>query len=230
MLIATRVNAKRLCKTQAADHFQRTLAQLRDTLRKADRKARFSRFVDLPAELRNRIYEFALVDVFDYNEGRRVRPPTPAISFVNHQLRDETLPLFFRGICQNIIVCGPRTGPRRLRNELCKEYNHYFKYAKRVGWLQHMRYFHFRLEGYALDFDGRPKEWNARYYVDFSPNMESVETWSEVKGKEDREGRLSKIQHGIAKIVDGGNTTMTAKHFDAMIKFFLTTTNLRCAE
>jgi hypothetical protein len=59
-------------------------------LKDADREATFEGFVDLPAELRNKIYRKALVV-----EGVQSLKRVPAICRVSKQLRNETLPVYF---------------------------------------------------------------------------------------------------------------------------------------
>jgi len=198
-------------------------------LREADKNPIFSRFLILPPELRDRIYKLAIADVSS-KDPRRVRPVTPPISRTNRLIRDETLPIFFRGICQTIIVSSVPAGPASFRlqqAEISDKYQNYFDHAMRVGWLQHMRCFQFRLMGQTLGRDGQAKKhWNARYYVQFANNMQTVKTWT---GKdEDKEGLLAKIMAGMTATTDGSNAIMTAKEFSAMIAFFLATVDLRC--
>jgi hypothetical protein len=204
---------------------------LMKTLREADKEPSFSRFLDLSAELRNEIYKIAIEDI-NVKDSSRVRPVTPAISRTNRQIRNETLPLFFRGICQTIVVSSFPVGQFSHRLQQAKfdvKYQDYFNHAIKVGWLQHIRRFQFRLMGETLGRNGQPKKhWDARYYVQFANNTQSVET--KTGEEEDKQGLLSKIMAGMATVVDGESTVMTAKEFWSMIAFFLATVDLRCAE
>ena len=201
------------------------------TLKKADENPSFSRFLDLSAEIRNEIYGLAIADI--NSEGsRRVRPVTPAISRTNRQIRTETVPLFFRSTCQTIVVSSLSVGrfTHRLQQaEIDDKYKDYFNHARKVGWLQHMRRFQFRLMGQTLGRNGQPKKhWDARYYVQFANNMQIVETSH--GEEEDKQGLLPKIMAMMTTVIDGESTVMTAKEFRSMIACFLAAVDSRCAE
>lgn len=206
------------------------------TLEKSDKNPKFHRFLGLSPELRNNIYEFAIADLnSDKNKKGRVRPETPAISRTNRQLRMESMPLFFHNTCQTIIVSAgsSRTVPLPQRRttripsgEVTDEYRNYFSYAERAGWLQHMRHFQWRIMGQTLNRDGGViKRWNERYFVDFSSAMQTVTTSNgEVSNDhkdKDKDGRLERVQNGMAEITDNESTSMTALDFYSMMAFFM---------
>lgn len=56
-----------------------------------DQQPDFHRFLDLPAELRNRIYRM----YFDSLEEPQLAPSQPPLTVANRQLRSETLPMFY---------------------------------------------------------------------------------------------------------------------------------------
>jgi hypothetical protein len=227
-------------RTKETDYVSRTRFQLIDILTKADKKSSLSRFLELPPELRNQIYKYAIEDVVAEKTKFRVRPESPNICRVNKQTRTESLPLFLRSIHQTIIVSvvpvGPGTHPLR-RAVICDEYYAWFKEVHKFGWLQHMRSFHFRLKDHTPRHNGKSKiDENARYSVEFAKNMESVKMWR--REKKDKNGRLQrakddllpKIKAGMATTRLPGNSTMTTREFDSMIKIFLETVDLHCAE
>lgn len=193
-------------------------------LKKADKKPRFERFLELPAEVRNAIYGLALQDG---QKKARVRPHTPAIGRVNRQIRSETLPLFFRGICMTIVVTAAPTKPIPQRRypgdhptEVSDDFKKYFAHATKMGWTQHMRHFQWRIQGasFSSSRDGFEKLWSERYFVKFSNNMQTVKSRSVDQG---RKGRLSLIQAGMEEITDTEDTTMTKDNFYSMMAFFL---------
>lgn len=194
-------------------------------LKKADKTPQFRRFLDLPAEVRNSIYDLYFEDT--YNK-MRVRPLTPSISRVNSQIRKETLPLFFRGICMTIIVSAAPTKPapqRRYHGDhptsVSDATKNYFAHATKTGWTQHMRHFQWRIQGCSFSSkSGFEKRWNERYFVKFSNNMHTVKTRS---GDEDRKGRLELVQAGMEQIADSEEMTMTKDDFYNMMAFFLAT-------
>jgi hypothetical protein len=230
-------------ETKETDYVNRTSwtkLQLIDTIRKADKNPKFFRFTELPAELRNNIYKLAIADVVAEKTKFRVRPESPNICRVNKQTRTESLPLFLRSIHQTIIVTvvpvGPGTHPLR-RAVICDEYYAWFKEVDKFGWLQHMRSFHFRVKDHTPRHNGKSKiDENARYSVKFAKTMENVKTWR--REKKDKNGRLQrakddllpKIKAGMATTRLPGNSTMTTREFDSMIKIFLETVDLHCAE
>lgn len=76
-------------------------------------KNKHFRFLDLPPELRNRIYSFATVregpfyigEVADgYCSDRWESPKQPALLMVSKQIREESLPIFYG---ENTFVCHP---------------------------------------------------------------------------------------------------------------------------
>ena len=157
---------------------------------------------------------------------------------VNRQTRSESLPLFLHSIDQTIIVSWIPAGPashRCPKAVLCDEYHIYFKNAHRLGWLQHMRRFHFRIveRNQTRGRNGHAKiDPNARYLAKFANMMEDVKTWRLVQKDQNgcspkiKDDFLPKITAVMASIIDGENTTMTAKMFNAMIAIFLDTVNL----
>ncbi|TKA25879.1 hypothetical protein B0A50_05634 [Salinomyces thailandicus] len=74
----------------------RQITQTVTTAAAEDKSARFPRFLDLPPELRNRIYHFALAP--DPSTAL-VRPAPPALSATSRQVRQETLPIFYGDNC-----------------------------------------------------------------------------------------------------------------------------------
>ena len=219
-----------LFETNETDHLDRTNSQLIDILVKADKKSSLSRFLELPPELRNEIYKHAIADIITNKTDLRVRPASPAICRINKQTRSEALPLFLHSIDQNIIVSLVPAGPHRLqRAVICDEYYNYFEKARKLGWLQHMRRFHFRLSEHAPGRNGRTeKDKKARYHVKFASNMQNVKT--SPHGKNVADGLLPKLEAGIATTTEGGNPTMTGKKFNLMITVFLDTVDLYLAE
>ena len=222
-----------LSETKETDYVSRTSwtkLQLIDTLRKADKNPKFSRFTDLPAELRNGIYKLVIADL-NPKGLPLVRPPSPKICRVSKQIRSESLPLFLHSIEQNIIVSWVPVGTkshRRQKAVLCKKYHSYFENARKLGWLQHMRRFHFRVMKHREHSRRTRLDPNARYCVKFADTMQTVDAWIE-KGK-DKEGFLGKIQSGMATTIGGGNTAMSEKKFKLMIAILLDTVDLHFAE
>lgn len=212
-----------------------------DTLRKADENPEFSRFSDLPAELRNDIYKLAIADLNP--EGLPlVRPASPNICRVSKQTRSESLPLFLHSTEQSMIVswvpAGTRSRPFQ-KAVLCEGYYTYFENARKLNWLQHMHHFHFRIS------ERQPKpginsktkiDPNAHYNVKFANRMENVKTWRRVD--KDRRGRvlkikdhfLPKIKAGMASTINGRDATMKGKKFNAMIGTFLDAANRHFAQ
>jgi hypothetical protein len=230
-----------LSRIKATNCLNRTKIQLTHTLRKADENPSFSRFSDLPPELRNEIYKYAIADLSPKREPR-MRPASPEICRVNKQTRRESLPLFFNSIDQNIIVSWSSVGPDSHHPQkavLCKEYHTYFENARKLGWLQHMRRFHFRImkREQTPGGNGQAKiDPNARYYVKFSNMMENVKTWR--RAEKDKKGRLPNIEDtflpkivaGMATTIGGRNNIMTAKKLNFTIAVFLDTVDLHFAE
>lgn len=201
-----------------------------DTVRKADKNPKFSRFLDLPAELRNEIYKLAIADL-DPKRLPRVRPASPKICRVSKQIRSESLPLFLHSIEQNIIVSWVPVEPKSLRLQkavLCDEYHTYFKNAGKLGWLQHMRRFHFRVMEHPDRNRKTKMDPNARYYVKFADTMQTVDAWVE-KG-ENKEGFLGEIQAVMATTIGGRSTAMSEKQFNLMVAIFLDAVDLQFAE
>ena len=206
-------------------------------LTKADKNSSFSRFLYLPPELRNEIYKYAIADL-NPKRNPRLRPASPDMCRVNRQTRSESLPLFLHSIDQTIIVSWIPAGPashRCPKAVLCDEYHIYFKNAHRLGWLQHMRRFHFRImeRKQTRGRNGHAKiDPNARYLVKFANMMEHVKTWRRVQKDKNgcspkiKDDFLPKITAVMASTTNGGNTTMTAERFNAMIDAFLDTVNL----
>jgi hypothetical protein len=212
-----------------------------DTLKKADDNPEFSRFSELPAELRNKVYKLAVADL-NPKGLPLVRPASPNICRVSKQTRSESLPLFLHIIDQNIIVswvlAGTRSRPRQ-KAVLCNEYYTYFENARKRGWLQHMRSFQFRIMERPQTPGGSGKtriDSNARYNVKFANMMENVKTWR--RAEKDVRGRLLKIEDkllprltaGMASTINGRVATMTGRKFNAMIGTFLDAVNSHCAE
>ncbi|KAF7197818.1 hypothetical protein HII31_00907 [Pseudocercospora fuligena] len=70
-------------------------------------KSKAFRFMDLPAELRNRIYAFTFQNEKNFGEQRSLALlATPAITRVSKQIRQETLPLFFATTSFRLDVCS----------------------------------------------------------------------------------------------------------------------------
>ena len=67
------------------------VSDLREMLRTADDEATFPHFMELPAELRNRVYELHFRD-YDEISTRHQQPPITKVP----QIRAEALPLFYR--------------------------------------------------------------------------------------------------------------------------------------
>lgn len=212
-----------------------------DTPRKADENPEFSRFSDLPAELRNDIYKLAIADL-NPKGLPLVRPASPNICRVSKQTRSESLPLFLHSIEQNIIVSWVPAGTKSRRFQkavLCDEYYTYFENACKLNWLQHMRRFHFRIMERKQNpgiYSRTQIDPNARYNVTFANRMENVKTWRRVD--KDKHGRvlkiedhfLPKIKAGMASTINGRDATMKGKKFNAMIDTFLDTVNRHFAQ
>lgn len=79
------------CKARGLPAKATTASRLARALETADDLATFPRFLDLPAELRNAIYELHFHG-FDSSSGENVQPP---LTMASRQLRSETLPLFY---------------------------------------------------------------------------------------------------------------------------------------
>ena len=79
------------CKARGLPAKATTASRLARALETADDLATFPRFLDLPAELRNAIYELHFHG-FDSFNGEHVQPP---LTMASRQLRSETLPLFY---------------------------------------------------------------------------------------------------------------------------------------
>ncbi|GAB7335161.1 hypothetical protein MBLNU13_g06993t1 [Cladosporium sp. NU13] len=215
-------------------------SQLEETLRKADKNPSFYCFLDLPPELRNEIYKHAIADL-DPKRKPRLRPASPDICRVNRQTRSESLPLFLHSIDQTIIVSWVPTGPApygRQKAVLSDKYHTYFRNARKLGWLQHMRRFHFRImqRNQSRGSNGHAKiDPNARYLVKFANMMEDVKTWRLVQKDKNgcspkiKDDFLPKITAVMASTNNGEDTTMTAEKFNAMIAIFLDTVDLQFA-
>lgn len=226
---------------KVADHLNRTKVVLVDTPRKADENPEFSRFSDLPAELRNDIYKLAIADL-NPKGLPLVRPASPNICRVSKQTRSESLPLFLHSIEQNIIVSWVPAGTKSRRFQkavLCDEYYTYFENACKLNWLQHMRRFHFRIMERKQNpgiYSRTQIDPNARYNVTFANRMENVKTWRRVD--KDKHGRvlkiedhfLPKIKAGMASTINGRDATMKGKKFNAMIGTFLDAVNRHFAQ
>ena len=92
---------KELCKQRRLElGAVTTKDNLVQILELADDNATFDRFLDLPPELRNRIYTFHF-DAFASAEF----PTTPPIARVSRQLRQETLVLFYQAFKIRISTC-----------------------------------------------------------------------------------------------------------------------------
>lgn len=79
------------CKARGLPAKATTASRLARALETADDLATFPRFLDLPAELRNAVYELHFHG-FDSFSGQYVQPP---LTLSSRQLRSETLPLFY---------------------------------------------------------------------------------------------------------------------------------------
>jgi hypothetical protein len=226
---------------KVADHLNRSKVLLVDALKKADKNLEFSRFSELPAELRNEVYKLAIADL---NPKRlpRVRPASPNICRLSKQTRSESLPLFLNSISQNIIVSwaavGTKSRPRQ-KAVLSREYHAYFENAGKRGWLQHMRRFHFRIMQRPQTPGGSSTtriDPNARYNVKYANTMESVKTWR--RAEKDKNGRileiedefLPKLTARMASTTNGRVATMSGRKFNTMFRTFLDAVNAYCAE
>jgi hypothetical protein len=203
-------------------------------LEKADKHPEFTCFMELSPELRDMVYKFAIQDDNPKNIAR-VCPKTPAICRLNHQIRDETLPIFFRATRQNIIVSAKpgRSRPlpqgrsaRTQTAETDRKFQEYFIHAEKEGWLQHMRHFQWRLMGRTLSRNGNvngnfEKHWYDRYFVDFSNNMQTVVTRMKQEDMEkDTDNRLEGVQAKMAVITGGESRKMTLSVFYSMFAAF----------
>lgn len=79
------------CKARGLPTKATTASGLARALERADDLATFPRFFDLPAEIRNVIYELHFDD-FEPFEEKFVQPP---LTLASRQLRSEALPLFY---------------------------------------------------------------------------------------------------------------------------------------
>lgn len=101
------------------DEESMTRKELIDALRLADRNPRFGRLLDLPAEVRNTVYELYCSDFSD--EALHL-PTWPPLARVNKQLRREVLPTFYSECTFGISLTTESywngvQEPRRLRME-----------------------------------------------------------------------------------------------------------------
>jgi hypothetical protein len=200
-------------------------------LEEADMHPEFHRYMELAPELRDMITKLAIKNENPRNLPRMC-PRTPAICCLNHQTRDETLPIFFRATRQTLVVSAqpgrsrPLAQGRSIPTQTAKvdeKTQRFFIHAEKKGWLQHMRHFHFRLMGRTLNGNGTiGKDWNDRYFVNFSNTMQTVATCMKKKDKEnDRENCLEGIQAKMAAITDGESESMTPSAFDSMMAIFM---------
>ena len=67
----------------------------RNTLCKADASRTFTRFLELPAEIRSEIYEYAMMDPWDAPRWCS-RNLEPSLAAVSRKTRQEALPIFYR--------------------------------------------------------------------------------------------------------------------------------------
>lgn len=79
-----------LCRAKGVSSKAKTASRLARALEKADDNATF-RFLDLPAEIRNMIYEVYFLDLPDLSSAH-VQPP---LTLVSRVLRTEALPVFY---------------------------------------------------------------------------------------------------------------------------------------
>lgn len=70
-----------------------SLSRLVEHLVKADKERTFTRFADLPPELRVRIYEIYVVQ---FTADPVEKPKDPPLTRASHMLREECLPIFYR--------------------------------------------------------------------------------------------------------------------------------------
>ncbi|KAK5724763.1 hypothetical protein LTR15_004811 [Elasticomyces elasticus] len=92
-------------------NFRQRLVALLDTKPK---RRRFRRFLDLPPELRQRVYEYA----FSYSDNAYYLQQ-PAVSRVSRLLRTESLPIFYKCNRFGITVKRSWRGPEYLWQNMC---------------------------------------------------------------------------------------------------------------
>lgn len=198
------------------------------SLRKADKDPSFDHFTSLPAELRNQIYGLILAD-----DKPRVRPVSPAISRVSSELRKETLPIFFRNTTQTIVVTTvplKKDMPQQRHNnniklgEIVKAYGRYFDHAAKMGWIQHMRRFQFRVERHSFDRKTRvSKHWHERHFVKFARNMSYAQTW--VREKKEGDDGEERVRAAMAGIASRPRAHMGKRDLKSMLSYFVTSAN-----
>ena len=200
-------------------------------LKNADKHPRFPRFLDLAPELRNRIYEFAIEDLNPTKQSR-VSPATPAISRVNRQLRNETLPFFFRNTCITIVIWHPfAMSSRRETPEIGAKARSYFNHAETAGWLGHMRHFRWLLGGEAFNRTiNSTQPWHKRFDVEFSSDMQTVRTRQTLTGKkQDNSSHLEAVQTVMGAVNGNNSLTMTDDVFEAMSEIIMAYVEERCS-
>ena len=86
--------------SQPSAMMPRSKAKLMDILEKEDESPTFTRLMDLPAELRVRIYSL-------YYKGfsRAITPREPPLAQVSRQVRTEALPLFYSTCIFKLLIC-----------------------------------------------------------------------------------------------------------------------------
>jgi hypothetical protein len=207
----------------------RTQRDLIAILEEADKQPEFHRFMGMSPELRDMVYRFSFQNN-NPTDLSRVCPKTPAICRLNHETRDETLPIFFRTTRLSIVVSAkpgrskPMPQGRSTRTqtaEIHEKFQEYFLPAEKKGWLQHMRHFQWRLMGKTFNGNSNDiigKDWDDRFFVDFSNNMQTVATWRKEK---DRESRLEGVQAKMATTTNRESVNMTPSAFDCMMAIFM---------
>lgn len=118
------------------DHLTKAIAVI--VLGRADEEAQYTLFLDLPAELRLRIYEIHLQDVASNVSASVHQPP---VTLVSRSLRSESLPVFYAGTCLKVASAFRRDSLFRPSATVLQKsdttrlshiYNKYLKHIKRV--------------------------------------------------------------------------------------------------
>ena len=93
--------SSRLLRLHGKERKQQLIYLLEDEVEDEDEEATFEQFLELPSELRTRIYSFHFQEFEDFK-----RPVPPPITEVSRQFRHETLLLFY-GTCMMTIEISP---------------------------------------------------------------------------------------------------------------------------
>lgn len=201
-------------------------------LEAADKTSRFPRFTQLPPELREMIYLYAM------DNKARVRPASPPISRTNSLIRRESLPVFFKNTTLNIhVFCGPRDEPLREKGSLVvrskdedkslqmsRDYREYFEHACEQGWFRHMRRFQWYVGSHVRVVvpGGLKRERTEKFQLVLTTDAKAGRLTSEHK----KFGRVEVRELGIFEAAVCGKGKAMAKgkgKFEDMVNWFMET-------